>query len=539
MEANLNSVTQESPQSTHIDLTDGQFMLDACAWCQKVVPFNVHDCEDINVCGDCKVLLLEELGTPIQDSRQRQTARVRRARYNNSESRENLFSQQFTSMLNLSRQRQQTAHEHDTQSVDTAGGRSMHRTSSQTTPLGSGRWRRVLSDTESDGVDSLYGESESNVSFSGYISISGYGEESDASADGHSFMDSDFLAHPGAGIYIDIGSDIDPMHAGVDQWNSDDQDEEGEDDNDNEWGEGDPGRNTGLSPSPGVRLHLPLPSPTRWHRPFRSPESHLRIRERRRTYMPDAVANLEESELHYYGEDPSNFLDARGFEELIENLADIDGSRRGAPPAAVSFVKSLPSLVISEDQEKQDGLVCAICKDSLSAGTVVNQLPCFHLYHHSCILPWLSARSTCPLCRFELPTDVKDCAQSTLRDLVINEISQNSLNDDGSSEISDSSSETVEDSEVIRHSAEQRVLETGARSLECSGGQNLRRRWFIAATAPIISLVGIVLVLWLGSPLTEGTQPVHHDNCTEHPNHNLLSGPHSQRENRGRRWWPF
>lgn len=525
MEADFDSVQPESPQSTHIDQIDGTFILDACAWCQRVVPFNnaAGDLEDINVCGDCKVLLLEELGNPRLDNQRRRTARVRtrRERYNSSESMENLFSQQFTNMINLSRQRQHTTHEHDTQSVDTAGRRPMQRMSSRTTPIGSGRWRRVLSDTESDGVDSLYGESESNVSFSGYrffngesdiISISGYGGESDASVDGHSFMDSDFFTHPGAGSYLDIDTDIDPMHAGVNQWNSDDQDVE-DDDNDNEWEEGHPGGNT--APSLGVRLHLPLPTHT--HRQYRSPDSDFRIRVRRRTNISNAFPL---------------------FEELIENLADTDGSRRGAPPAAVSFVRSLASLVISEDQEKQDGLVCAICKDSLTAGTVVNQLPCFHLYHHSCILPWLSARSTCPLCRYELPTDDKDCAQSTRRDLVIQEILQNSINGDGSSDISDISTETDEDSGLTRRTAEQRVVVTGAHTLESSGGQNLIRRFF-AVAAPIVTFVGLVLVMWSALPLTERREPIHYDNLAEHPNHNLLSGPHSPRENRSRRWWFF
>ncbi|XP_074353339.1 uncharacterized protein LOC141692410 [Apium graveolens] len=536
MEADLNSGRRESPRSTQVDSTDGTSILDACAWCQRVVSLNnaAGDFEDMNVCGDCKVLLLETFGTPIRDNRRRRTTRARRARYNSSESVETLFSQQFSSMINLSRQQQNTR-EHDTQSVDTAGGRSMQRTSSRTTPIGSGRWRRVLSDTESDGVDSLYGETESNVSFNGFISMSGYGEESDASADGHSIMDSDFFFHSGAGNYLDNDTDIDPMHAGVHHWDSDDQDEEGEDDNDNEWEEGDPGGNT--AHSLGVRLHLPLPS--RWHRPFRSPESELRIRERRRTDIPRTFPNLEESELHYYDGNPSNFLDAMGFEELIENLADADGSGRGAPPAAVSYVKSLPSLVISDDQEKQDGLVCAICKDSLTAGTVVNQLPCSHLYHNFCILPWLSARSTCPICRFELPTDDKICAQSqsTLGGLVVQEISQNSINDDGFSDISNINSETDEDSEFIHRAAEQRVLVAEARALECSSRQNLSRRWLFAAAAPIIGLVGIVLVMWLGSPLAEGREPIRQDSHVEHLNQDQLSGPDNQRESR--RWWLF
>lgn len=58
------------------------------------------------------------------------------------------------------------------------------------------------------------------------------------------------------------------------------------------------------------------------------------------------------------------------------------------------------SVEISESLSRES---CAICKDEFSLHSEAKQLPCNHLYHSECILPWLSHRSSCPLCRFQLP----------------------------------------------------------------------------------------------------------------------------------------
>lgn len=48
---------------------------------------------------------------------------------------------------------------------------------------------------------------------------------------------------------------------------------------------------------------------------------------------------------------------------------------------------------------------CPICVDRYELGCTLLTLPCQHLFHAECALPWLDKRNTCPLCRLELPVD--------------------------------------------------------------------------------------------------------------------------------------
>ncbi|KAL6522069.1 hypothetical protein OROMI_031946 [Orobanche minor] len=103
---------------------------------------------------------------------------------------------------------------------------------------------------------------------------------------------------------------------------------------------------------------------------------------------------------------PGDYVDAAEYEALLQNLAESDsGARLGAPPASKAVVEGLENVVI----EKEDkAIVCAICKDTVNVGEIAKNLPCGHGYHGECIIPWLGSRNTCPVCRFELPTDDPD-----------------------------------------------------------------------------------------------------------------------------------
>lgn len=98
-----------------------------------------------------------------------------------------------------------------------------------------------------------------------------------------------------------------------------------------------------------------------------------------------------------------------GLEQLIQQLAENDPNRYGTPPAAKSAVDLLPDVKISKElMAADDGEQCAVCKDEFEIGAEAKQMPCKHLYHKDCIIPWLELHNSCPVCRFELPTDDPD-----------------------------------------------------------------------------------------------------------------------------------
>lgn len=81
---------------------------------------------------------------------------------------------------------------------------------------------------------------------------------------------------------------------------------------------------------------------------------------------------------------------------------DCDGSRKEGKEvaAAAAVVVALPSVEVSGG-----GKECVICKEEMKQGRDVCELPCTHLFHWMCILPWLRKTNTCPCCRFRLPSD--------------------------------------------------------------------------------------------------------------------------------------
>lgn len=105
---------------------------------------------------------------------------------------------------------------------------------------------------------------------------------------------------------------------------------------------------------------------------------------------------------------PSNLGDyffGPGLEQLIQQLAENDPNRYGTPPASKTAVEALPSVKVDKELLSSDSSQCAVCMDEFKLGAEAKQMPCKHVFHGDCILPWLELHNSCPVCRHELPTD--------------------------------------------------------------------------------------------------------------------------------------
>ncbi|KAG6638574.1 hypothetical protein CIPAW_10G043900 [Carya illinoinensis] len=99
-----------------------------------------------------------------------------------------------------------------------------------------------------------------------------------------------------------------------------------------------------------------------------------------------------------------------GLEELFEQLSAND--RRGPLPASRPSIDAMPTIKIAQRHLGSDSH-CPVCKDKFELGSEARQMPCNHIYHSDCIVPWLIQHNSCPVCRQELPPRGMNSGRST------------------------------------------------------------------------------------------------------------------------------
>lgn len=133
------------------------------------------------------------------------------------------------------------------------------------------------------------------------------------------------------------------------------------------------------------------------------PYEHRRSRERTRDVSPilDILSSL------------MSFNEESHMENIINYLMANDPNKYGNPPASKDEVDKLNRMKVNNENRdeinKMSGEAgCSVCKEDYESDQTAIKLPCSHLFHDECILPWLKDRNSCPTCRFELKTDDDD-----------------------------------------------------------------------------------------------------------------------------------
>lgn len=60
----------------------------------------------------------------------------------------------------------------------------------------------------------------------------------------------------------------------------------------------------------------------------------------------------------------------------------------------------LPISIYSNRSGKE--FECIICQEKIKQGEEISSLPCIHIFHTTCILPWIIKKNKCPLCGVEV-----------------------------------------------------------------------------------------------------------------------------------------
>jgi E3 ubiquitin-protein ligase RNF115/126 len=100
-------------------------------------------------------------------------------------------------------------------------------------------------------------------------------------------------------------------------------------------------------------------------------------------------------------------------ENIINYIMQNDPNRYGNPAASKNALEMLEKIIVDEINLNEIGKEgscenCSVCKDIFEVSQIVLKLPCKHVFHEDCIMPWLKERNSCPTCRHELPTDDPD-----------------------------------------------------------------------------------------------------------------------------------
>jgi len=107
---------------------------------------------------------------------------------------------------------------------------------------------------------------------------------------------------------------------------------------------------------------------------------------------------------------------------LQDNDDDIGGSTSSSSGPLTPVMKSKMRRRVVDIDLLCAQPSCPICSNEFALDASETQLPCSHLFHESCLLPWLEMKRTCPICRFEINNELPSLAE--LEALSVDELNE-------------------------------------------------------------------------------------------------------------------
>uniref|UniRef100_A0A1D1ZF95 E3 ubiquitin-protein ligase RING1-like n=1 Tax=Anthurium amnicola TaxID=1678845 RepID=A0A1D1ZF95_9ARAE len=92
--------------------------------------------------------------------------------------------------------------------------------------------------------------------------------------------------------------------------------------------------------------------------------------------------------------EPETALSIHHFQVRIEEVF-------ARPPRPREALERLEKVVVGDGVECDR--CCPICLDEMEVGSEARAMGCSHRYHEACLFEWLRRKSSCPLCRYQMP----------------------------------------------------------------------------------------------------------------------------------------
>ncbi|XP_066583701.1 E3 ubiquitin-protein ligase RNF115 isoform X3 [Prorops nasuta] len=143
---------------------------------------------------------------------------------------------------------------------------------------------------------------------------------------------------------------------------------------------------------------------------------HEALRVALENFIPELIVNLSGigprqpasqdgeppvSNVRVFLRNPGDYIWGRdGLDAIVTQLLN-QMDTTGPPPLPKNQIDEIPTINVSQIQIDSK-LKCSVCWEDFILSEPVRQLPCQHLYHAPCIVPWLELHGTCPICRQSL-----------------------------------------------------------------------------------------------------------------------------------------